>query len=313
MLGALALTFGACDGADSLDPSTSTPPNSIDETSTADSAIPDEGTTALDGPSLATSFAGGIPVGIFGLPTSQLGSRYNGVLRILMAWQIRSELGAIKSRGGKIVINLAGSPNYYKNADGTFSLSKWKARVDRYKNIDFNSYITDGTIIGHYLIDEPQDKSNWNGTQVSQATVEAMAKYSKQYWPKMPTLVRSSPDYMAAWSGTYQYLDGAWAQYLIRRWPDVDAYISKAVSKAKSKGLALVVGLNIVRGSPTGGYMTGSQIKTYGGKLLSDSYPCAFLSWTYRDSYLSQSSIKDAMSYLRSKAQNRPTKSCRGA
>ncbi len=52
---------------------------------------------------------------------------------------------------------MAGNQHYYKNADGTFSLSKWKARVDRFRHVNFSSFVSDGTVIAHYLIDEPYD------------------------------------------------------------------------------------------------------------------------------------------------------------
>jgi hypothetical protein len=37
------------------------------------------------------------------------------------------------------------------------------------------------------------------------------------------------------------------------------------------------------------------------------------VSYMYNSNYLSTSSIKDAMDYLRNKAQNRSTKTCRGS
>ena len=104
-----------------------------------------------------------------------------------------------------------GSQAQWVNANGTFSLDKWKARLLPYRSINFSSYIADGTIIGNYLIDEPNDPTNWAGTTVSPATLDEMAMYSKQIWPTMPTIVRVSPSYLKG--HTYQYLDAAWAQY----------------------------------------------------------------------------------------------------
>ena len=57
--------------------------------------------------------------------------------------------------------------------------------------------------------------------------------------------------------------------------------------------------------------MTANEIKTYGSALLSDSYPCAFVSWQYRSAFFSGSAIKDAMQTLSSKAKNHAQKSCR--
>jgi hypothetical protein len=208
---------------------------------------------------------------------------------------------------------LAGNERYYKDSDGHFSLTKWKARVDRFRRVNFSSYINDGTIIGHYLIDEPHDAANWNGRTIPGATLEEMAKYSKGIWPGMVTVVRSWPDYLDNFSVSYHYLDAAWAQYSYR-FGDPSSFISSNVSKARGKGLALIVGLNVIKGgNPKGTNMTATEVKSWGSTLLSSSYPCAFISWQYNTTYLSSSSIKDAMMTLRNKAENRSFKTCRGS
>jgi hypothetical protein len=139
-----------------------------------------------------------------------------------------------------------------------------------------------------------------------------MAKYSKSIWPGLTTIVRAPPGKIR-WSGTYNYLDAAWAQ-VANPWGtlNVDAFVSQNISDAKSEGLQLVVGLNISKGGYNRSRMTPTQIKSWGSKLLSSSYPCAFISWTYESTYLSRSTVLDALRYLRSKAQNRTSKSCRG-
>jgi hypothetical protein len=270
-------------------------------------------------PSLAIAYSGGIPFGPFYLPTPKLGSDYNGTVVNAQTWLptrtrptniMLAELAAIKSRGGKVVLGLAGNQQRYLDEDGHFSLTKWKARVLEFKPIAFSSYIQDGTIIGHYVIDEPNDASNFGGKPVPPAMLEEMAKYSKQLWPNLPTLVRVESTYLGQWSGSYQYLDAAWAQWVSRK-GDPYQYISRNVAEAKRKGLALVVGLNLLDGhylEP----MSPSLLRSAGSALLSSSYPCAFLSWKYDAGYLSSAAVRDALKYLRSKALNRPYKSCRG-
>jgi hypothetical protein len=260
----------------------------------------------------SVSFAGGIPIGTFGQPNHAFGSLYNGAKLTLETWELLNKLAVIKSRGGKVVLMFAGNSRHFVDGSGHFDFNKWKARVDRFRRINFSSYIKDGTIIGHYLMDEPNDPTNWNGRPVPPSTVEEMAKYSKQIWPNLATIVRTESSYLARWSGTYRYLDAAWAQYVHRK-GDVDDFISRNIADAKRKGLALVVGLNILKGGPNLAPMTASQVKSWGSRLLSTSYPCAFISWQYDAIYLSSSSIKEAMSGLRSKAQNRSSKSCRGS
>lgn len=298
LLAAILLAFAGCDNDEPLSPEGST----LGEPGVE--AVPEE-------PSLAVSFAGGIPMGLFHLPTSDYGSRYNGAMHTAGPTDLMSKLSAIKSRGGKVVLNLSGSQKYFKDSNGHFSFTKWKARVDRFRNVKFSSYISDGTIVGHYLIDEPYDAANFNGQKVSGSTLEAMAKYSKQIWPSMATIVRGEP-YLIQWSGTYRYLDAAWAQYLWRK-GNVNDYLKKNVSYAQKMGLALVVGLNVPDGgNPKGSTMSPSEVQNWGSALLSSSYPCAFLSWKHGDAALTSSGMKSAMDVLRRKAQSRSSKSCRG-
>lgn len=253
----------------------------------------------------------GIPFGIFELPTSKFGSLYNGAKRTFKPWQALDSLAIIKARGGRVIIKLAGVDTAFQTSTGRFDFTKWKARVDRFRKINIGPYIADGTIFGHYMIDEPGSAQNWGGVQIPPSTIEAMAKYSKSIWPNLPTLVREESTYLASWTGTYVYLDAAWAQYVYRKGP-VGDFLTRNVADAKKKGLALAVGLNVRKGGPNGVPMTASQVSTWGSTLLSSSYPCTFLSWQYNPTYLSTQAMKDAMALLRSKAQNRATKSCRG-
>lgn len=320
---ALILALAACDNNDTFTPDSSTPPDVVDEGLSNDpfSAIEEDTPieeedagitlTAVSEPTVASaSFSGGIPIGHFHQPYTTIGSRYNGTLRTLSPSSLMSQLSEIKARGGRVMLSLSGSSRYYRDGSGHFSMSKWKGRLDRFRSVSFAKYITDGTIIGHYLLDEPNDPSNWSGRVVSGGEVEEMARYSKQLWPGMATIVRAEPGYMAKFSTTYRYLDAAWAQYVHRKGSASD-YIRRNLADAQKKGLGLVVGLNVLKGGPNGSKMTATQVKDWGSTMLSSTYSCAFLSWEYNSSYLSSSSIESAMSALRTKAQSRSSKSCR--
>ncbi len=260
----------------------------------------------------AVAFAGGIPIGTFGQPNSEFGDRYNGAQRNILPADLLTALAAIQARGGKVLLSIAGGPNQYKDADGHFSFSLWQSRVNRYEGIDFSAYIADGTVMGHYLVDEPNDPNNWGGVPIPGETVEAMAQYSKQLWPDLPTVVRGEPTYLAKAGIAYHYLDAAWAQYVARKGAPAD-YLQRNVTDAQSLGLELVVGLNILAGGTGGVPLTATQVRDWGTVLLSSSYPCAFLSWKYDATYLASAEIGSAMDDLRSQAQSRPTKSCRSA
>ena len=293
VLAALIAALGACDRSDTLAPSegTDADPQPMSPT-----------------PAFAASYAGGIPIGITAQPNEQFGSRFNGGLRNIYPQYLNRDLGEIKARGGKIALMMAGPEWQYKDADGHFSLTKWKARIDRYNKVDFDSYIKDGTIIGHYMIDEPNDPANWNGRPIDGRTLDEMARYSKSKWPNLPTIVRTYPTYLEKWA-PYRYLEAAWAQYVYRM-GDANRFITTHVASAKRQGLGLVVGLNVLRGGPNKSKMTPSQVKTWGSALLSSTYPCAFINWKY-ESYLTTSSMKDAMNVLRNKAESRSLRSCR--
>jgi hypothetical protein len=294
---ALATVFGACDAADKLTEVSDEPTTSADPVTVLDASA--------DG-----RFRGGIPIGTSAQPTSAFGSEYNGALRIIWPKYLRQELAAIKARGGKVVLALAGNEDHYKNGRGHFDMGKWKARINRYKGVDFSSFIRDGTVIGHYLIDEPYDPYNWHGKPVGGATLEEMARYSKQLWPTMATIVRAEP-YLIKWRGRYRHLDAAWAQYLWRK-GDARDYIRRNVAEAQKMGLQLIVGLNLKHGGrPHYTRMDANEIRTFGSALLSSSYPCAFISWQYESRYLRARDIRSAMLSLRNQAQSRAIKSCR--
>ena len=287
----LVVALAACDSTDALAPEN----------------LPAE-TVPIDVPELAVRQAGGIAIGMNAQPLDQFGDIYSGAKLTLSPNHLLSRLSAVRNRGGRIVLMLVGPEHHYKDAAGRFSLSKWKARLDPYKKININSYIDDGTIIGHFLIDEPSDRNNWNGTTISPSTLEEMGRYSKSIWPKMATIVRTHPNWFKS---SPKYVDAAWAQYLHRRGP-VNDYIRQQVSDAQKRGLALVVGLNVIHGgNPQGTKMTPSEVKSWGSALLSSSYPCAFVSWTYNSTYLGTSSMKSVMKELRKKAENRTKKTCR--
>jgi hypothetical protein len=297
VVGALLGSLAGCDQDRTLSP-------------TAEHESPVLQVVASDGVGTASAqFAGGIPIGLFAQPLSEYGARYDGGHRNTPPTSLLSDLETIRSQGGKVVLMFAGSQVNYKDVDGHFSLSMWESRVDRYRGVDFSSYVADGTVIAHYLLDEPNDPTNWNGQTVSGATVETMAEYSKQIWPDLPTVVRVEPAYLAQGNVQYRYLDAAWAQYVYRK-GEVHTYASQNVADAQALGLQLIVGLNLLTGSPEKLALSSQQVLDWGSVLLGSSYPCAFISYQYNATYLAGAGIGDAMDALRGLAQNRGSKTC---
>jgi PKD repeat protein len=266
------------------------------------------------------SSTGGMPFGFYHLPKELYGGMYTGALRGISPDSLLLNLEAARTAGANIVISLVGGDKNFKNVDGTFSLDLWKARLTPFLGIDFSSYVADGTIIGHYLMDEPNDPANWAGTPVSPATVEEMARYSKQLWPEMVTIIRTSPSYLRG--RNYQYLDAAWAQYH-DRFGAVAPWLDTYVRDARLTGLALIMGMNALAGgnSVTGlpGFyfdlysMSAAQLESVGNAMMDDPYPCAFVSWKYHADYLARPDIQSALASLATRSSARPFKTCRGA
>ena len=265
----------------------------------------------------------GIVFGSWMMETSYLSNVHTGWVLggALDPSNILSKLSATRSKGGRAVIKLsAGRDSFVKNSDGTFSLTKWKSLVSRFKSVNFGPYLADGTIVGHLLIDEPHRAKRWGGKPIPQKTIEEMARYSKQLWPSMPALVRALPTWLAGASVTYRYLDAGWTQYE-RGKGDAGSWVSSEASAAKRKGLGLVVGMNVLDGgdgsSRIAGYTRGkyamspTEIRKHGSALLSNSYACAFFNWSHDSDYYNRSDIKSAMADVSAKAKKHAKTACR--
>jgi hypothetical protein len=274
---------------------------------------------AIEGLPAANAFRGGIPFGTFHLPLNLYGRTYTGTLGNISPGLMLLYLQTARRNGAKVMVSFSGNEKHFKNRNRSFSMEKWKQRVNRFRRLNLTSYIKDGTLMGHYLIDEPHDPANWGGRTVSRADIDAMARYSKQLWPGLPTVARAWPKFLKGYR--YRYLDAAWAQYSAR-FGSVSAFMSNNVRDAKASGLALVVGMNQlaggdsrgIRGFYSGRYaMSSSQMRSWGSAMLADPYPCAFLSWAYNARYMNRSDIRSAKAFLAGKARSKGTKSCRGS
>ena len=268
-----------------------------------------------DAPDVTVTFASaglsGIPFGASAMPLSLYGPTYTGgLMNPQQPESLLARLAAVRGAKARVVLAFAGGPLQYTNADGTFNFDLWKARVARYSSIDFSSYISDGTVVGHYLIDQPNCTTCWGGQAIPQDMVEAMAQYSKSIWPSLTTIARAEATWLSGFAGQYVSLDAGWAQYVVRK-GDVNAFLADNVAAAQSEGLGLIVGLNLLKGNADLSSLTASQIKSFGSVLLGSSYACAFISWQYDSTYFAQTDIKSALGSLSKKAKRHAPTSCR--
>jgi hypothetical protein len=260
----------------------------------------------------------GLAFGVYHLPTASYGPEYSGALRATSPETFLAELEAARRTNTRVLVSFAGSDLSFTDEQGHFSMTIWKAKVARFAAIDFSSYIADGTLLGHYIMDEPSDRSNWGGEQVSPADIEETARYSKELWPTLPTVIRAWTRYLQGYE--YPHLDAAWAQYHERFGP-IEPWLSANVRDAVSIGLNLVVGLNVLGGGgeeeglvgiwKVNSYsMNASQVRTWGAFLLAEPRACAFISWMYHPVYFARPDIIAANAELLDRARSLPKRGC---
>ena len=254
------------------------------------------------------------------LTASQLNSVHTGLVENPTPSNVLNVLSQVRAKGGRVLIKLAGGEGAYKNSDGTFNLTKWKQSVDRYRRINLSSYISDGTIVGHFLVDEPHFADRWGDKQIPQATVEEAAKYSKSIFPSLPTLVNAPANWLASASVTYTGLDAGWAMFRSKTSSSPASWIQQQVNRAKSKKLGLIAGMNVLDGGngssgirgtqPKTWKMSAAELRTYGNALLGQSYVCAFSMWRYDATYYNRADVKAVMAELSAKAKSHAKTSC---
>ncbi|MBA3659557.1 MAG: hypothetical protein H0W67_08165, partial [Gemmatimonadales bacterium] len=204
--------------------------------------------TAVPAFTLPAGTPSSIPFGPFHLPDDRFGAPFTGALRNGNdPSEVLVTLAAARRAHVHIILNMFVGRRYITRPDGSFDLERWKARIDRFRNVGLEPYVADGTLAGHYLLDEPHDPSNWNGLPVPLSDIEAAAAYSKSIWPDLTTFVRTHPSFLAKAPFRWVALDAAWAQYASRR-GNPREYAQRNARIAQRLGLGLVVGLNVLDG-----------------------------------------------------------------
>jgi len=266
----------------------------------------------------------GIPFGLYHLPETEFAPPFTSALRNgTDPAEVIPILEAARKAGIKVFLNMFVSRRQIQNPDGSFSLERWKQRIDRFQNLGLEPFISDGTLAGNYLMDEPDSRGKWNGESVSFADIEAAAAYSKQLWPGLTTMIRADPLFLQKAPFRWVYLDAAWAQYTTRK-GSVEDYARRRAAVAKELGLGLVVGLNVLDGGDGSSGLEGTKVKYSamsaaevmhnGSVLLREPGACALLLWKYdRDdrSYFLRPEIRAALETLGLLAATHPASSCK--
>jgi hypothetical protein len=280
---------------------------------------------------------GGIPLGPPKLPVALYGEIFTGTKLSLTPETAVDELNAARSESMRVFVILVGAQKHYKASDGTFDLGSWKSVVDEFRDVDLGEFVADGTIVAHQLVSEAKARAQWGGSVISNNVLDEMARYSKEIWPTMPTLLRTDPsdleEHAAAfgtpWPGwKWRYLDSASARYLVRK-GSVETFAAVEQASAQRQRLAIVAGLNVLSGgdgsseiaSPRDGRwaMSPDELRRYGTTLLLGTSACAFELWRYETPgsafedyvYFRRPEISEAVRELAAIASQRPRRPCR--
>lgn len=208
-------------------------------------------------------------------------------------YTINTFLPAVKAAGMNVTLRLSGSQDEY-TTEGSFDLEKWKTSVSRWEDTNLQSYVDDGTLVGHMLLD---DIDTYSVTDATAADLEEMARYSKEILPGLMTYVRQKCNRMPTPSvnaGQYIYVDNCVNQYTnYQGYSDgpIADYVIAQKAAADSLGLGVINGLNIANGGDgssgqtgwsSGKYaMSAEEITEYGEPLLAMPDVQMFLMWEY--------------------------------
>jgi len=267
---------------------------------------------------------GGVPFGPFHLPEQEFGKTFTLSMRASKSPENALQiLTAAREHKMKIIIHLAGSRQEHQNEDHSFSLEKFKELLDGFKDVDFDSFVKDGTLLGHLMYDEPHDPSNWDGKPVPYPLIDAAAAESKKLWPTLPVGVAGPLTFLVK-GAPYKYLEMGLSQYITKR-GEVKQYAEKEVEAVKQAGLKLVFSMNVLgpggstgkegRGRKSGDErvkdvdagamrMRPDQLKEFGSVLLSQPGVIGLLMWKYDEDYFGQKDIHEAMEEIARVARN---------
>jgi hypothetical protein len=330
------VAVASCDGSNPV--ASSSPSDEPGTTIAADNPASIDSAASSLVPSLATSFAPGIPYGPVGLwsgtdvkwgpkpfSQSQNSDDANGVV---------TRINYARSMGQRLVLNLTGGPSTNYTTNGKFDMTKWKNEMNTYKTSTIKNAVaagvSDGTIIGNMLIDEPETPK-WGGV-ITKPILDQMATYAKQIFPTLPVgLNHGPPGYK--WRNWERYKVVDYVLYQYNYWittGNVTSWRDAVLYQAKLDGVTPALSVNLLNGgredrsgtwdcneSGQAGVgtrypncrMTSDQLRSWGKALT--PYGCFMLMWRYDGTYMSKSANQDAFKDIAALAATKARRSCK--
>lgn len=239
---------------------------------------------------------------------------------------IVQRINAARALGHRLIITMTGGGKKNYTVDSTdpgkFSLAKWKARQDLFATPVIKQAvlagITDGTILGANVLDEPQH-IGWQNS-ITKATVDSMCAYLATLFPTLPCGVSVK----MSWRPTERFkrVDFIITQW-IALWGPVNQWRDAELAQTKLNGVATVFAINALNGGAGFGEtncpfgfgdsgrcrMSPSQIRETALALM--PYGCAFAFWEYRPQLVTSPETVAAFKDISLIAAGLPAKPCR--
>jgi hypothetical protein len=322
------LASASCNSTDSLAPS--------DEPATGTTVATQTVTTTTEAvePTLASVSYSGLPFGAIGLWSGvslEWGpGPFTASQNFTDAGSIVTQISVARNKGQRLILAMTGGPSTRYTTNGKFDFTKWKNKMNTFNTSAIKSAVaagvSDGTIIGNQLIDEPET-ARWGGN-ITKTTIDQMASYAKQMFPSLPMgLNHGPPGYKWRASERYKVLDYVLYQY--NHWitsGNVTVWRDAVLAQAKLDGVTPALSLNILDGGvqdrtgswdcPTTGKgtyapncrMTADQVSTW-GKAIGGS-GCFMMMWKYDGAFMSKTANKAAFQAVASYVASKSRRSC---
>ena len=298
------------------------------------------GATLNPVPNLAASAYTGIPFGPFALwklSALKWGPEpFTASHNFASADSLVAQINAARAKKQRLVVAMTGGGTDRYTTDGQFDMAKWKAVMNTYKQSALKktvaAAVSDGTIIGNLLIDEPET-AGW-GTVLTKPMIDQMAAYVKSIFPTLPVGVNHGPPGYT-WRSWERYTRVDYAVYQYAHWVtngDVVAWRDAVLAQAALDGVKTGLSLNILNGGAQdrdgtydctgpdqGGlgtrfpncWMTPDQLRTWGLALTPNA--CVMLMWQFDTTYMSNSANLEAFQDIAALAASKPRPRCKRA
>jgi len=244
------------------------------------------------------------PFGPFNPPTTEFGFPYTGGFLDLKISTALSTLASAKASNMHVFVHLTGGRSNFQTSTGAFDLTKWKAQLDNWKSLvpQIQGFVDDGTIIGHMMLDEPQDPNNWDGNTVPCSDILGAADYSHSstFWPNMPAGAGTHATWIADqpcdWLNSK--FDFTLTPYTYARGETYQNFLTDNIAAANRIGVTFYASLNVLDGGTTKGTeMTQQQIQDAGAYFLCNGAN-GLTMWKWDSTFFTRTDIQAAMDYL---------------